>query len=116
MTFISSSLPATINVEDIAVTIEPDESDTLTIKGGETVVDFTVPAGCFRVKIKNAGIAGAGAETTAQLQIGADTISLFPGDFVEWKYKRDTVTGRLKTLPEIEVVTNGAEIWYNYEQ
>lgn len=81
---------------------------TLTFAGGETTSDFNISAGAYKVRIKNAGFAGGGAEATADV----NGVSLFPGDELILEAVLDPVANEWKTLPAFSVTTNGAEIWY----
>jgi len=83
----------------------------LTITTGETLTDFTRPAGALKLRVINAGPGGGGTADTATV----NGVSLFPGNELIFEARLDPVTNVFKYLPEIVVVTNGAEIWY-YEE
>jgi hypothetical protein len=90
---------------------EPATAGELTITSGETLTDFTRPAGALKLRVINAGPGGGGTADTATVN-GA---SLFPGNELIFEARLDPVTNVFKYLPEMTIVTNGAEIWY-YEE
>lgn len=86
-------------------------ADVLDIDSGEATVDFTIAADAFKAVITNAGFAGGGTDDTATV----NGINLFPGNRLEFEAKLDPVNNLFKLLPQIDVVTNGATIWW-YEE
>jgi hypothetical protein len=80
---------------------------TLTISTAQTSTDFTVPAGKWRVRMKNVGPAGGGAMATATV----NGQPLFMERTVEFQSETDWTNKQVLKTPEITVVTNGATIW-----
>jgi hypothetical protein len=86
----------------------PATAGTLTISSGETTSDFTRTAGALKLVVTNAGPASGGTGDTATVNGAA----LFPGDRLEFSAVLDPVNNVWLTLPEMTIVTNGAEIWW----
>jgi hypothetical protein len=100
------------NVNSLTVTQQPATKDTLTITNDETIADFTIASGAYKVTIKNVGVGSNGNPATATV----NGQNLFPGDEVEFECKYDPSNNKLFLVPEINVVTNGTEIWYHVER
>ena len=99
------------NLSGVSITTAPDDAATLSITTTSTTGAFTIPAGALWANIRNAGFVEAGdLETDATVE-GAPWS---PGREEKWEAFRDTVTGELKTLPEITGNGNGSRVFITY--
>ena len=93
------------------VSIEPRKEGELDVGGDKTTVDFTIPAGAFKVMLKNVGMDGDGIDAVATYN-GAP-FAPDPHAWIVLEASDDPVSEEFKRLPAINIITNGAEIWYS---
>lgn len=103
--------PASIATGDITVDITPPVDGETTIVTGETLGVFNIPAGCYWVRIRNAGFVQEGdAEVEATINGGSWSV----GREEFFQATLDEVAQEYKKLPAIAINGNGSRVFYSY--
>lgn len=89
------------------VTIDFTAAELVTEVKSITVND-TIAAGAYKVTIKNVGPSGGGIIATATV----NGEPLFTGRELKFNAETDWVTKEVLYLPQYQIITNGATIWY----
>lgn len=108
MANINANLPSSFSGN---VNITPPGSGTTTITTGETTSAFSIPAGCYWIRIRNAGF----------VQDGDLEVSATVGE-VAWSVGReelltatlDQASNVFKKLPALSGNGNGSRVFYSY--
>ena len=109
MAYAHSSGFATISTGDISVSTEVYTRQVLSGVIKTTDQDFTIPAGAFRVVIKNIGFGQNGAIATAAL-VDGETLEV--GDSMTLQKEESKVDKIEYVIDTMNVITNGTTIWY----
>ena len=103
--------PASISTGAISVEITPPTAGSTTISTGETTGVFNVPAGCYWVRIRNAGFVRDG-DLEEEATINGGSWSVGREEF--FQATLDEVAGVYKKLPAIAINGNGSRVFYSY--
>lgn len=103
--------PASISTGEITVDITPPVAGSTTISTGETTGVFNIPAGCYWVRIRNAGFVRDG-DLEEEATINGGSWSVGREEF--FQATLDEVAGIYKKLPAIAINGNGSRVFYSY--
>jgi hypothetical protein len=103
--------PASISTGEITVSLTPPSAGSTTISTGETTGVFNIPAGCYWVRIRNAGFVQDG-DQEEEATINGGSWSVGREEF--FQATLDEVAGVYKKLPAIAINGNGSRVFYSY--
>lgn len=100
------------NLTGSTVVIDPADSDSSNVVFGEiNSGTFTIPAGCFWVKIENAGLVVSG-DSPGNITVNGGTFTVGRIEVINANF--DNANNTFFTLPSFAIVTAGSRVRYSY--